>query len=167
MRIDGAGVIDDLLTWIVQKLLRRRKPEGSLRFSFGVPGAITVTVDRFYTDLERKLLMAQLSIDQIGTARIAPKDRLGNPALLDGAPSWSIDRADLANIVASEDGLTCGLSPTGALGTLTLSVSADADLGEGVVNLVGSAEVEIIAGQAVSLELAIDLSPAADVPVSG
>ena len=105
--------------------------------------------------------MAQLSIDQTGTARFAPKDRAGNPALIDGAPSWLIDRADLADLAFSLDGLTCAIVPKGALGTLTLSVSADADLGEGVVNLVGSAEVEIVAGQAVLLDLAIDLAPAA------
>ncbi len=157
MRIDGAGILDDLLTWAVEKLLRRRKPEGRLAFSIGVPGALKVTTVIFKD--ERTTIMAELSIDQPGVASITPLDRAGNPARLDGVPTWTISDPTLATITPSEDGLQCAVQAVGPLGKVTLSVSADADLGEGVETLSGSAEIDIVAGEAVALNLSIALAP--------
>lgn len=77
----------------------------------------------------------------------------GNPAALDGAPVWTSSDESVLTLVVSEDGLSCEAVTTGKLGVAQVKVTADADLGEGVVPLVGVADVEVVASQAVNLEL--------------
>lgn len=81
-------------------------------------------------------------------------DRFGNDAKVDGAPAWAATDESLADIAVSEDGLSAVVTPKGPLGAFKLQVKADADLGEGVKELLGEVEIELAAGDAEVLTIA-------------
>lgn len=79
---------------------------------------------------------------------IAVTDAKGNPAPVDGPPQWFVDNPAVLALTPAADGMGCLVAAVGPLGTALVSVKADADLGAGVVELVGTLEVEVTAGQA-------------------
>lgn len=84
---------------------------------------------------------------------ISPVSAAGNPASIDGVPTWSTSDDTVLTLEVAEDGLSAVALTTGKLGTAQVSVVADADLGEGVKELTGVLDVEVKASEAVSLEL--------------
>lgn len=82
---------------------------------------------------------------------ITPTSAAGNPAPVDGAPVWTSSDESVLTVTASEDGLSAEAVTTGKLGVAQVSVSADADLGEGVTTITGVLDVEVKASEAVSL----------------
>lgn len=84
---------------------------------------------------------------------IAPVDAKGNAAKVDGVPAWSVTDPSLATLAVADDGLSAVLSPVGPLGAFKVQVSADADLGPDAKSIVGELDVEIIGGDAVSIQL--------------
>jgi len=87
------------------------------------------------------------------TLSISPKSAAGNPAPVDGVPSWSVSDTSVASIVVSENGLSAEVVTTGALGTVQVVVDADADLGEGVETITGVLDIEVKASAAVTLDI--------------
>lgn len=87
---------------------------------------------------------------------VTPVDAAGNPAKIDGVPLWSIIGAQpgILSLTIAADGLSCELFAAGPLGTAQVQVQADADLGAGVVAITGLLDVEVAAGQAVTLNIA-------------
>lgn len=81
------------------------------------------------------------------------KDKFGNAANVDGKPVWAVTDEALASIEVSEDGKSAVLKPKGAVGSLKVQVSADADLGEGVKSIVGELAVDLLPGEAVTVEI--------------
>lgn len=82
---------------------------------------------------------------------IEPKTKAGNLANVDGIPQWSVVDGTLLEITPDATGLSATITTTGALGTTQVSVTVDADLGEGVTEITGVLDIEVKAGQAVSL----------------
>lgn len=80
---------------------------------------------------------------------IAYVDAAGNAARVDGAPVWGTDRPDLFSLVPAENGMSCDILPLGPLGSGQITVTADADLGDGVKSLVTLGQIETVAGEAV------------------
>lgn len=77
---------------------------------------------------------------------IVAKDKFGNKAALDSAPTWSFDPSSLGQFTVSENGMSAEFVPSGEIGKGLVSVS-------GLENgqpLTGSLEIEVIAGDAVS-----------------
>jgi len=82
-------------------------------------------------------------------------DAAGNPATVEGAPAWaSSDEAIVTISDVAADGLSAFAVAVGPLGTAQVSVTADADLGEGVVPVIGVLDIEVAASQAVSAAVA-------------
>lgn len=78
----------------------------------------------------------------------------GNPAKIDGTPEWSVsDPAILTVASVSEDGLSAVVAAVGPVGTAQVSIKADADMGPGVREVIGTADVEVVAGEAVAAGL--------------
>lgn len=81
-------------------------------------------------------------------------DKKGNPAPLDGTPTFASADDTIATFVtdpADATGMTGLLTAVGPLTSATaLSVTADVAIGPDVVNVVMNGLVEITAGQAVS-----------------
>ena len=81
------------------------------------------------------------------------KDAQGNAAVVDGLPSWSVTDGALASLVVADDAMSAILSSAGGIGLFKVQVHADADMGAGVIDLLGEAEFEVISSQATILEL--------------
>jgi hypothetical protein len=80
-------------------------------------------------------------------------DDLGNPAMVDGVPSWSVDDLEAFLVSPSVDGMTAILQGVGSIigTTSVITVTADADLGEGIVGVTRSEDIQLISGQATSV----------------
>lgn len=87
------------------------------------------------------------------TLSIAPVDALGQPAVVEGVPVWASSAPEICTVTPSADGLTAVVLTVGPLGTAQISVSADADLTEGVTTISGVLDVQVTASQAVSLAI--------------
>lgn len=85
---------------------------------------------------------------------ISPKSAAGNPTAVDGAPAWSSSDDTVLTVEAAADGLSAVATTTGKLGTAQVRVEADADVGSGVTPLNAVLDVEVLASEAVALEVA-------------
>lgn len=84
---------------------------------------------------------------------VVPVDAKGNPAPVDGAPVWGSSDPTVATVAPAADGLSAMVAAVGPLGKTQISVTADADLGEGFESIAGTLEIEVVAGKAVSLSI--------------
>lgn len=83
-----------------------------------------------------------------------PTTAAGNPAIVDGAPVWSVIEGDCTLEVAA-DGLSCYLVSGAANIVNQVSVSADADLDEGEVREISELIVyAVVAPEATALGIA-------------
>ena len=90
-------------------------------------------------------------------ASIQPVDAKGNPALVDGIPTWSVSDPELLLLVVASDGMSATIFTVGKLGNGQVVVESDADLGEGFIPLQGILDVTVVAGQAVALNIVTGL----------
>ncbi|MFI5342823.1 MAG: hypothetical protein ACHQUC_01245 [Chlamydiales bacterium] len=117
----------------------------------------------FYVDVRGTKIRTDHMILKVSDSQaftIAITDKFGNPAKVDGAPAWAVTDQSLGGVVADADGMSATLTPVGPVGSFKVQVTADADLGEGVVTILGEAQIDLIAGDAVS----IVISPVAPAP---
>lgn len=94
-----------------------------------------------------------LNNEQKVTLAIQPLTAGGNPATVDGVPAWSVSDETVLSIVVAEDGLSAVVTTAGPVGTSQVSVSADADLGEGVKTITGLLDVEVVGAEAATLAI--------------
>jgi len=80
-------------------------------------------------------------------------DSKGNDAKIDGAFLWSSSDETVATVVADADGSGATVSVTGVLGECLVTARADADLGEGVKEIIGTLPVLVEAGEAVEVRI--------------
>lgn len=118
----------------------RKRPTVRVRVRFGA----------FEASFEGKGFTMVLPDNKQVSASVAFVDVKGNPAQVQGAPVWATDRPDLLSVVAADDGMSATVSPVGPLGSGQVTVTADADLGDGVVEIVAFGQVDVIASQAVA-----------------
>lgn len=97
-----------------------------------------------------EVLEMQLTATQKVTATPTFKDGKGNPAKVDGAPSYQTDNPAILTLNPSADGLSCEIVATGMIGTANVQCSADADLGPDVKQIILTGSIEVVAGQAVT-----------------
>lgn len=85
-------------------------------------------------------------------------DAKGNPAQIDGTPTWASVDETTVTVTPAADGLSAvvkAVGPVTSEGTsVQVSVQVDADLGTGVTPLIGTLDVTIVAGTAVAVNLA-------------
>lgn len=84
---------------------------------------------------------------------ISPVDAKGNPAAVDGIPTWLVSDETLLSLTVSPDGMSAELFALGPLGTGQVTVNADADLGSGVTTITGILDVTVVSSQATSLAI--------------
>lgn len=89
-------------------------------------------------------------------ARLRIVDKHQNPARLDGVPVWESSNPDILTVTPDDDGMSCLIKSVGGMGTAQITVRADADLGEGVTELMGAVALDVMAGQASVLALFVD-----------
>lgn len=93
--------------------------------------------------------MADVTTDQnFPSVTLAIMDSSGRPALVDGVPVWASSDETVLTVAPAADGMSAAVD-TVAAGIARISVSADADLGAGVVALTGvSEDVNVTTGTA-------------------
>lgn len=89
---------------------------------------------------------------QKATLAIKPKTKKGNDATLDGPPAWASSDETIATVVADEGGLSATLTAVRP-GTCDVTVTGDADLGEGTKPIVGTLAVSVTPGEAVQIDI--------------
>lgn len=94
----------------------------------------------------------QLTDTQQIVYTLSPKDRKGNTAAVDGIPAWTSSNSLVADVVPADDGMSATVK-AGVPGDATVSVSADADLGEGVTTLAATVDIHVVPGAAVTADL--------------
>lgn len=102
--------------------------------------------------LERAIHVQQKATEA-KTYVATPRDAKGNATAVQDA-QWAVSDPTLASIVAAADGLSAVVTPVGPVGAFKIQLAADADLGAGVVPIAGEGDVEVIPGDAVTLEIA-------------
>lgn len=76
----------------------------------------------------------------------------GRPAEVDGEPEWEVQAGNVT-LEPSEDGMSCDIISADDPGNSEVIVRADADLGEGVVEISDVIHVQVDSAQATSLGL--------------
>ena len=102
--------------------------------------------------------MKQVTIDQTITARIgAVRDRAGNPAEVEGPWSWETD-SDTVTLQPSADSTSCVVVTGDQTDEIVnITAVADADLGEGVQEIIAVFEpLVIVGGTATFVEATFD-----------
>jgi hypothetical protein len=113
----------------------------------------TASIIEFYFE-KRKVTNMNLKVNQNLPVSIEIKDKFGNPAIVDGVPSWSLTAQGLADLEVAADGMSALVKPIGPVGSVSVQVSADADLGAGVTAILGELAIELIAGDAETIAIA-------------
>lgn len=94
-----------------------------------------------------------LKSDQKVALSVAFIDAAGNPASIDGVPVWSVSAPGIVSLEVAEDGRSAVAIADGPTGNVTISVVADADLGEGSREIVGVLGIQVVSGEAVFVAL--------------
>lgn len=92
-----------------------------------------------------------ITITQEVDLAIKPLDKKGNSAQVDGTPVWTTSNSGIATVTPAPDGLSCIVKGSTEIGHVQIQVTADADLGTGIRNITGVLEIDVVAGEAVTL----------------
>jgi len=80
------------------------------------------------------------------------QDKKGNPAEVQGTPAWTVSDPNTLTVTPDADGMGAEVV-AGNLGTAQVNVTADADLGDGTTEIMGTLEIEVKAGDATVVSL--------------
>lgn len=141
--------------------MRRDPLEGRLRklyeilgWVFHQPARITPRwrwrAGGFSIVFEGDLKMAKMTVSQNISASLSFVDSYGNPARVDGAPTWQVSPEGVVEMLVSEDGLSAEFQATGSIASTQIEVTADADLGEGTRTLTVLGTLEVVPDEAVA-----------------
>jgi hypothetical protein len=116
------------------------------------PGAfVTVRCGSFIIKARGDDMAYTLASDTQILVRVSYVDGSGNPATVDGDVVWESSDDTIAMVIPNtEDSFETTVRPGTKLGQVQISATADADLGEGVRELVTLMDVTIVAGEAVA-----------------
>lgn len=89
-----------------------------------------------------------ISADQELDLELAITDNFGNQATVDGVPAWTSGDDAVIALTVSDDGFTAVASAVGPVGTAQVSVRADADVGEGLREIIATLDLEVVGGEA-------------------
>lgn len=92
--------------------------------------------------------------DQVVTFKPVFRDSFGNEVdMLGSKPVWSLSDDAVGSLAVEEDGMTAVFTPSGLKGSTQVSVLVDADPGIGEEDLVGTADITVLSGKAVMVQL--------------
>lgn len=117
------------------------QPKGRILFSFHEKECSYIGVDAMILESQKSR-----------TAVIVPVDAAGNQAQVENI-QWASSDTSLLTVEPSEAGLSAVFTSVGPVGNVQLTVTGDADLGEGVTEISGTLDVQIIAGNAVAFQI--------------
>lgn len=97
--------------------------------------------------------MRSITVEQELPLSIEPRDSRGNIARVDGDPVWTLTDETLGALVPGATPFEKTFKPAGLIGAALISVTVDADLGEGIKPLTGTFTVAVIPGEASTLAI--------------
>jgi hypothetical protein len=117
----------------------------ALAFAFGLP-----------TPKPKPHMPVQISLtnEQKVTVTLTPVTDTGKPATLDGVPTWEVITGT-STVVAASDGLSAEIISADDPGDTQYLVKADADLGEGVVEISDTIGLTVIGSMATNLGMTV------------
>lgn len=123
--------------------------------SLSPPEAVGIT---FICMLEGTTYVGDKMIIKAGqffSATLKAVDKYGNAAVLDSEvpPVFASSNTEIATVVAAADGMSAVVTSTGAVGTAQISVTADAMVGPDEKLIVGTLDLEVLPGDAVTVTL--------------
>lgn len=134
--------------------------EKLLESFFGAPRKARVYIGEMgFSDgivIRGDIMSTQVPDDKTATATAVAKDAKGHPATVQ-SPSYSSSDTTIFTVETSSDGLSAKIVPGDNLGTAQLQFSCDADLGDGVEELTGQTDIEIVSGKAAVVEIGVTL----------
>lgn len=135
--------IDLVVAWLVLSKLAVPAPRASW--------AVT---HQGVTVFSEEVLRMQMDTDQKVSAALAILTAGGQPARVDAAPAWSVEATDIEVVTmeVAEDGLSATFTAVG-VGTAQVTVTADADLGEGVRTITAIGAITVVPAGAAVLTL--------------
>jgi hypothetical protein len=111
---------------------------------------LTITFENF-TITAKGDVMYTLPVDNLVNMQVGYVDSAGNPAKVDGDVEWaSSDEALVTVEVDAQDSTIVRVIPAGKLGQVQVTATADADLGDGVRQLITTCDIDVVAGEAVA-----------------
>ncbi len=117
----------------------------------------------FYSIINgRETRVEKMNLQQGEKAKLTLKiaDKGGNPAKVqDDKVAWSVSDESLGALNVAADGMSAEYVPNGKAGTLTIQAKGDADLGEGVKEIMGEIQIDVLSGEAVVFELSAEAAP--------
>lgn len=96
------------------------------------------------------MALVMTDIQQVALS-IQPVSQAGNPAPVDGIPTWDVSNPAVGTLTVAPDGMSAMFVTSGSLGDTQVSVSADADLGAGITTITGTLDISVLASQATTL----------------
>lgn len=117
--------------------------------------AVSIT---FICTLEGQTYVGDQMIVKAGqffSATLKAVDKFGNAAVLDSEnpPVFASSNPEIATVEAAVDGLSATVTSTGKTGTAQISVTADAMVGPDEKLIVGTLDLEVLPGDAVTVTL--------------
>jgi hypothetical protein len=108
--------------------------------------------------------MADITTDQrFDNVVLSITDSRGRPAPVDGVPVWASSDETVLTVTASVDGMSAVVDSV-APGTARVTVSADADMGAGVVSITGVSEDVNVTNGSVASVMTLNLGAPVDKP---
>jgi hypothetical protein len=112
---------------------------------------VTLRYDHFTITARGDIMAYKLPNDKTIAVAVAYIDARGNAAEVDGDCTWDTSDAGIATVETDAgDSTHAKVIPTGPAGQVQVTVTADADLGEGVREIVTTMDIDIVAGEAVA-----------------
>lgn len=112
---------------------------------------VSVRFENFTIKTQGGHVMYTLPADHIVQMQVSYTDAAGNPAEIDGAVTWtSSDEAVLMVEPDAGDDTICTVRPAGPAGNAQVVATCDADLGTGTRELITTADISVVAGEAVA-----------------
>jgi hypothetical protein len=103
----------------------------------------------FITKAKGPKMSYTLPNDKAVTLQVSYQDAKGNAATVDGDVTWESSDESIITVEAAADTMTATMTPADNLGQAQVRATADADLGEGVVEIICVLDVTVVGGQAV------------------
>ena len=107
--------------------------------------------------------MLVLTADQKVVLTASYQDRYGNPAPIDGQPTWETSADGIVTIDPSEDGLSAEIVTVGQIGTVQVRASADAAPGSETKLIIGVLDIQVVGGEARVVTLSAGTASSKDV----
>jgi len=136
---------------------------GELQLAWNFAGFInTIFTGTGFNDITNTILfniiigdinMITINENQKVLLTAEPLSAKGNIAPIDGAVVWSVVSGSGFISITPFDGLSAYAVAIGPLGIATVQATADADLGAGTTFITNTIEIEVIGGQAVTLNI--------------